>query len=496
MQRPGGNKRPENHQEDLGYVNRFLASCSFVPGNWKTVTPDAVKFHDQLLHQHYEAGTVSRILQTLLDFWKWCTTRGWISWLHSQQVEEYIQGCLRATRKDVRNRNTERRVDEDQALPRPQVLEQFKESTYVAEVKSLFLKNPLVYMYEMACCLLVLCSFYNAPRASVLKNIRLKDIDHATTEDDELYTITIGKHKTSHTGKAAFVTVNKELMALLRKYRKTVTEKVLYLDSTAPLFRTKVNTPLDSDDVNRMAKRAWKKAGMTAPFNLTINRKLTTVTGRKADPTMSGPIARQLCHNVSTADQYYAVHDDRRAASNVYRHLQSSFRQASDTATTQTSTRDQSEKTADENGNPASLESSHQRSDDAEVRDTDGADAADGSQLRSGDCSQTNSEADDDYVPPSPKPEPPRLMEARVILRAIDATKPRKPRVLLDAGTRAQIRDAYAEIILEFSSSCRTIPFTVVRTFRKGRWPDLSDLQLRDIVRNMIIRERKRLGQN
>lgn len=71
---------------------------------------------------------------------------------------------------------------------------------------------------------------------------------------------------------------------MLRLYKDTVAKLIQFLDPTAGVFRTKRLGPVDSDDINRMAKKAWRKAGMTGKFNLTINRKLTTVTGRKADP--------------------------------------------------------------------------------------------------------------------------------------------------------------------------------------------------------------------
>lgn len=475
IQRAGGNKNEDHHQENLGYVNRFLASCAFRPNKWKVVTTLKVAAHDKNLHRHYEAGTVSRILQTMLDFWRWCRNEGFIGGIHFNQVEQYICGCLSSTRKDVRRRNTARRVDEDQQLPAPDIIDKFENSPYITELKKAFKEKPAFLMYDMGCALILLCSFYNAPRPSVFKNMRLKDVDHATTEDDELFTITVGKHKTSDTGGPAFVTVSKELYKLLRIYRKTVADTILLLDSTAPVFRTKTMTPVDSDDVNRMAKCAWKKAGMTESFNLTINRKLTTVTGRMADPTMSAPIARQLCHNVSTADRYYAVHDDRRQANKTYRHLQKSFRRSNSTVTSTLLT---SETTAtDANGNDSSNEHRDSISEPKRTSASPGRGNSEESDR------EGSPEVPLDLVPPSPQHEVPTQTP---FIQTLDIIKPSKSRKRIDKKTRKEIHDVYLEVILEFSDSFRFVPIDVIRSIREGRWPELTDQQLRDAVRNMV----------
>lgn len=142
IQPAGGNKNEDHHQENMGYVNRFLASCAFRPNKRKIVTTLKVAAHDKNMHRHYEAGTVSRIVQTMLDFWRWCRNKGFISGIHFNQVEQYICGCLSSTRKDVCRRNTARRVDEDQQLPAPDIIDKFENSPYITELRSRSKRNP------------------------------------------------------------------------------------------------------------------------------------------------------------------------------------------------------------------------------------------------------------------------------------------------------------------------------------------------------------------
>lgn len=120
------------------------------------------------------------------------------------------------------------------------------------------------------------------------------DVNNARNDnyDGDFFSISLGRHKVSHTGKTAFITTTREFISLLRLNRNNVSDTVNLLDTKAPLFRKKNLQSIDSNDVNKMCKRAWKRAGITESFSLIIRRKLTAVTGRKAYPWKSGDIAQ------------------------------------------------------------------------------------------------------------------------------------------------------------------------------------------------------------
>jgi len=334
--RAGGNKKKDQHRQDAGYVNRFLAFCGFTGYNWEVITELKVTQHDDRLTEQFEAGTVARILQTILDFWEWARSNRYLGRGQYDRVRTYIAGCASSNRKDIAARDTERRVDEDEALPGPETFFQFQKSVYVTALRQTFRARPWLKMYDMCCVLLVLLSFYNGPRVSVFHNIQLKDIDRAQTEDDEHWTITVGKHKTGgHIGgrsrKAATVTVEKDLFNDLVLYRKTIGSVYRLQDGTASLFRSANRGSCTTHGINRMTKRAWQKAGLK-PISLTTLRKLTTVTGRE-DPAMAADIANLLCHQVTTADKNYAVRMNRRQSVATYKKLKSAFEKRKTPAT-------------------------------------------------------------------------------------------------------------------------------------------------------------------
>lgn len=92
----------------MGYVNRFLAHCSFEEHQWSRITHAKVTAHDAMLNANLEAGTVSRILQTILDFWDWVRSERLVRRLQFEKMGQSLIGCLKSTQKDVARRNTAR----------------------------------------------------------------------------------------------------------------------------------------------------------------------------------------------------------------------------------------------------------------------------------------------------------------------------------------------------------------------------------------------------
>lgn len=576
VQRAGGSKKEEHQKNSMHYVNRFLAHCDFSNCNWRSVTPSMVTKHDAELARHFEAGTVSRILQTILDFWTWARNNKYLRRSHYDSVREYLEGCLRSSRKDVDIRNTQRRVEEAANLPEPDVLGKFENSEYVKKLRESFRTSPFIFLYDMACCIIVLCSFYNGPRVSVFHNLRIKDVENASTDDGLVYTLTVGKHKTSgraggRSKKAAFITLSKDKYLDLLLYTKTVRDVYKYIDPTAPVFRNRNGEPVSTNLLGKMAKTAWKKAGMEGSMSMTVLRKLTTVQGRKTDPGMAGSIARQLCHRQSTGDQYYAVHDDRAEAVRVYHHLKASFSKPTATITSaeaeqqlhdpfslsgtgtntpvepetiseSTLTEQQSILTADSDIIPPSDKGESLPRFTATKFNINPTIRLRRLRPKEIELGRVLEEPQDDDAPPAPLPEPPltvqevepqhtplpppplpvpspqmpvlspapQMKEMPVLSPALQKPQPLahlskyvpvvqftptanyKKRVRVDPAKRHEIREAYQEIILEYMMlPFRSVPMQAIRDLREGRWPELTDMQLRDMVRNMVKAQRR-----
>lgn len=408
---------------------------------------------------------------------------------------------------------------------------------------------------------------------SVLHNIRFKDVDNADTDDGEEYTITIGKHETSgvaggRSKKAAFITVSKDIYNDLLLYSRTIRDIYKYLDPTATVFRNRAGEPVTTNRIGKMAKAAWKKAGMTVNINMTILRKLCMIQGRKADPSMASSIARQLCHRVSTADDYYAVHDDRQEAKRVYRHLKASFSKPTATVTSAEALHKVGDSCSFSGQSLDTTLPAGQNATDSETIRTDNQSTitADSdiippsitgetspeftatplnlypfvrlrrlkpSQISSLIEENTDEEAAEQTAPLSPEPEqtPVRQMPEQSPVRQMPVLSPApksaersmpvlssvihrsplqahhskyvsaiqfntqpkyKVRTNLDPAKRHEIREAYQEVILEYMMlPFRSVPIDAIRFYRDGRWPELSELQLRDIVRNVVKSARR-----
>ncbi|KAL4220773.1 hypothetical protein ACF0H5_019041 [Mactra antiquata] len=557
VQRAGGNKNVEQQKNDMAYVNRFLAFCKYDDFNFRQVTTVMVSKHDIQLVKNFEAGTVKRVHQAVMDFWKWARQERYIKGVQYDSVLQYLTGCLAACRKDANIRTTERRVEEEHSLPSPSTYDEFKSSVYVKGIREKFMRMPFMHLKDMTGILIVLTSYCNGPRVSVYENIRFADIERATTDDGDLYTISVGKHKTSGMGrgkKAAFLTVEKDIYSELKLYARTVRNVFKLIDASAQLFRGNTGQPAD---IKRLAKSAWRKAGMPGEFSLTQMRKLTTVTGRKTNPAMAGEIARQLCHRESTADQYYAVHDDRQSAVRVYRHLKQSFSQRSATQTyaeacesgdvddrlsleeapsedarelnelikslpqrSATQTLAEASESGEIEGSILQPEAPAENpSDVGHARELNGVPQSSATQtlaeasesgksfgsipqqealsMPTADDNQSlisDSRASSSIVAPSVKSGKGSLFPGMpyVCLTPLSADYDKKPRVRYSARVRGEIRDAFAEIILEYAFlPYKTVPVKVIRGIRGDRWPDLTDAKLRDLVRSLVKEHRR-----
>ena len=325
-QHAGGSKKPRNQDEDAGYVNRFLASISFQNGDWSKVTPENLQRHDNLLRSYLDIGTVIRIHTKLSDFLTWAKRRGFIRARPNEKVIEYVKGCLQSARKAGAQRAVKRLDEESRNLPPASAPADFATSQYVVALRARFRVHPMQYLYDMGCALMVLLTFFNGSRVPVLGNLRLIDVDRARKEDDgDNYVISVSRHKTSATGRVAFLVVEPDIYKDILLYRKTVSDMVRLVDVRSSLFRDRGLMPITADHVGRMCRSAWKNAGMTSPFSATLMRKAATVYGRESDPDAADIISRKLCHRKTTADVWYAVHQDRRGAVSGYNVIKTAF---------------------------------------------------------------------------------------------------------------------------------------------------------------------------
>jgi len=66
----------------------------------------------------------------------------------------------------------------------------------------------------------------------------------------------------------------------------------------------------------------------------------------------------------------------------------------------------------------------------------------------------------------------------------------------LNPATRREVRDVYTEVILEYvDQPFRTPSIRTIRELREGRWPELSEQQLRELVRTLVKEERRRFKE-
>lgn len=488
MERASGNKRPDQQVNNMGYVNRFMAHCDFQDYDWKSITPTMVSRHDAELSKHFEANTLARIFKTILDFWKWARKNRYIRSAHYDRVAMYLNGFLKSTRKDIKERNSKLCVDEDENLPDPVVLQEFEQSEYVTLLRESFRASPFSLLYDMACCLIVLCSFINVPRYSVFHNIRVKDIEDAFTDDGIDYTITVPDETSRlagcRSGKPAFITVSKDIYDDLCLYSRTLRDVFKFMDPSATIFRNRAGEPVNTNRLGKMAKLAWKKAGMKVPMSMTILRRLNY--------------------------KYYGIHEERREAERVYNQLRAYFSQPTATVTSAEVSNDSVDVSNDsaEVSNASFFADTgfrvqHQESTESAKTEVEST------------ASSTPLSLPEPQI--SPKPEMPALSIApqsatkemahvspasiarpmahnSKYVPIIQFTSPakNKRRTRLVPEKRHEIQEAYRDVILDYMMQpFRSVPIQLIRDLREGRWPELTEMQLRDIVRNMVKVQRK-----
>jgi hypothetical protein len=305
---PAGEAKKARHQaEDIGYVNRFLAHISFQNGDWRTITAESFLNHDTQLRSYLEFGTVVRIHTKIADFLTWAKNRGFIRRRQYDRVLLYLKGCRQSAKKAGERRVVEKLEEESRNLPPVSVVYDFRKSMYVYAVRVKFREQPKLFMYDMACVLLVSCCLNNGSTVSVLSNVRLIDVDQATKfEESGVYHIHVPapKCKTSLKSKYACLVIDFELFSDLVLYRNTVSNLVQHVDLTSPLFRDRKLEGITPKCVNRMCKRAWEAAGIQYPFSTTLIRKMMIVYLGRGSPIDEELIRQDLCLSRKTADKW------------------------------------------------------------------------------------------------------------------------------------------------------------------------------------------------
>jgi hypothetical protein len=149
------------------------------------------------LRSYLDIGTIIRVLTKISDFLGWCKSQQFIHRRQYDGIMIILNGCLQSARKAGQQKTVERLEEEAQNQPAPTT----------TTLRQSFRRNPIHFLYEMGCQLMVLLTVKNACRVSVLRNLRLIDVDRAERHDENgktRYTISVSRHKTS-SGKVTFL---------------------------------------------------------------------------------------------------------------------------------------------------------------------------------------------------------------------------------------------------------------------------------------------------
>lgn len=124
--------------------------------------------------------------------------------------------------------------------------------------------------------------------------------------------ICIQRHKSFDTHGDAMISIPTSLhrcllqyVLFLRPYTKNFDEEKHNLDE-CKVFLNMFSKPLKSGYVSESIRSAWKKSGMEKKFsNVSMVRKSISTLYHQKHPNMTGLVADQLTHQLSTSEMYY-----------------------------------------------------------------------------------------------------------------------------------------------------------------------------------------------
>ena len=152
-------------------------------------------------------------------------------------------------------------------------------------------------------------SLDNANRAGEVRHLKLKDYRDGVLEDDGTFSITIQNHKTSGTSDASILTINKDLLTLLKIYKKYIRPTLEKPDSPENFFLTTHGTRLNTSSMRYYMQAVWNKLNLSSQVGPTLMRKKAVTEIHQHYPHASENLATKMNHSIDTAKREYFLID-------------------------------------------------------------------------------------------------------------------------------------------------------------------------------------------
>lgn len=221
---------------------------------------------------------------------------------------------FQALRKMVGQRTVELQVLEEQCLLTLKQIQGFLNSKYATDVVSELLRNRESIAPQQFCdCrnfIAAVMQVRTGVRSGPFASMVAHDIKRANFGRNNMYTITIPKHKTAHVYSTQHICVNKETFQWLLKFLE-MREKFLPQPCHEYVFTSMTGRPATSSQISAFVNSTWQKSGVlneSQPrLNATRVSKALVTIRREMMPGEEENLATAMAHSRRVQDTHNNV---------------------------------------------------------------------------------------------------------------------------------------------------------------------------------------------
>nr|XP_047134363.1 uncharacterized protein LOC124812189 [Hydra vulgaris] len=305
--------------KDINYVN--LSKESFL-NSWMT----------ELDKKGKKPGTIKTYLGSIKHFLDFCLTTDRTDIIGHKEHSKIVTLILqwgKSLQKSIKENQYDKDIIDFNNFPTAEEIVILDNSDIVKDATNV-LKSSNTSFFKVnktSFCLvrdyLITCIvFDNASRPGAICNMTLNEFSVAF-ENTDGFVVSVKKHKTSYKG-PAHIALSKTLYLHVQKYitflRNTLDGVSTSQDSY--VFVSWHGGAISSSMLTTQFSNFWKKAtGKITKMTPTIVRKFITTTVHENHSELKQNTANLLCHSLKTAEQAYALFDNRKKAGETSKKL-------------------------------------------------------------------------------------------------------------------------------------------------------------------------------
>lgn len=230
--------------------------------------------------------------------------------------------CKSLERK-IRKRKSEKREEDRLRIPLPEEMRKLDSSQATQQAASILneyvtteKKIPKLKYAFVRDYLITKIITDNFQRSGVIGNMKLKEFERASPENDGSFIVSVLEHKTEIDGPADIV-MEPKLFQMVERFIKFLRCQVIANSENEFVFITFSGMKLSSSMVTNSLNACWKRSlGDDYRSNVTCSlfRKLGTTTVHQHLPELKQNCAHLMTHSVRVAENEYNIHNKKATA--------------------------------------------------------------------------------------------------------------------------------------------------------------------------------------